>query len=172
MTSGKPLLRLNPVLDKDYPCVLRVGGRLKTASHLPEHTRHPIILPQHHRVTQLIVDTEDRKCDHSVGPNQLLANLILRFWIIRGKVVARSHRAHCELCKKKWATVALQQIAPLPLFRTAPPYRAFSRVGVDYAGPFRTKQGRGKTQLKRYLCVFSFFAILSLSFRDGVWPGQ
>ena len=161
LTSGKslaandPLLRLNPVLDKDYPCVLRVGGRLKTASHLPEHTRHPIILPQHHRITQLIVDAEDRKCDHSVGPNHLLANLMLRFWIIRGKVVTRSHRAHCVLCKKKWATVASQQIAPLPLFRTAPPYRAFSRVGVDYAGPFRTKQGRGKTQLKRYLCVFS-----------------
>eukprot|EP00117_Sycon_ciliatum_P011139 scpid10470/ scgid12743/ len=161
LTSGKslaandPLLRLNPVLDKDYPCVLRVGGRLKTASHLPEHTRHPIILPQHHRITQLIVDAEDRKCDHSVGPNHLLANLMLRFWIIRGKVVTRSHRAHCVLCKKKWATVASQQIAPLPLFRTAPPYQAFSRVGVDYAGPFRTKQGRGKTQLKRYLCVFS-----------------
>ena len=53
---------LNPVLRKDCPRVLRVGGRLKTGSHLPEHTRHPIILPQHHRITQPIVDAEDRKC--------------------------------------------------------------------------------------------------------------
>ncbi|XP_065197692.1 uncharacterized protein LOC135829214 [Sycon ciliatum] len=44
-------------------------------------------------------------------------------------------------------------MAPLPLFRTTPPYRAFSRVGIDYAGPFLTKQGRGKSQLKRYVCV-------------------
>lgn len=30
----------------------------------------------------------------------------------------------------------------------------FSRTGVDYAGPFFIKQGRGKTKLKAYACLF------------------
>ena len=33
--------------------------------------------------------------------------------------------------------------------------RAFDRVSVDYAGPFKTKQGRGKARAKRYLCLFT-----------------
>ena len=33
--------------------------------------------------------------------------------------------------------------------------RAFAKCGVDYAGPFLTKQGRGKVRQKRYLCLFT-----------------
>ena len=33
--------------------------------------------------------------------------------------------------------------------------RAFEKIGVDYAGPFLTKQGRGKTEVKRYLYLFA-----------------
>ena len=33
--------------------------------------------------------------------------------------------------------------------------KAFERVGIDYAGPFLTKQGRGKQRAKRYLCLFT-----------------
>ena len=33
--------------------------------------------------------------------------------------------------------------------------RAFAKCDVDYAGPFLTKQGRGKVRQKRYLCLFT-----------------
>ena len=33
--------------------------------------------------------------------------------------------------------------------------RAFAKCGVDYAGPFLTKQGRGKVRQKRYWCLFT-----------------
>ena len=36
--------------------------------------------------------------------------------------------------------------------------RAFSKCRVDYAGPFLTKQGRGKVRQKRYLCLFTCVA--------------
>ena len=47
-----------------------------------------------------------------------------------------------------------QIMAPLPSIRVCLPLGAFARVAVDYAGPFITIQGRGKRQVKRYLCLF------------------
>ena len=46
-------------------------------------------------------------------------------------------------------------IAPLPEARLKLPFRAFERVGVDYGGPFLTRQGRRKAKAKRYLCLFT-----------------
>ena len=46
-------------------------------------------------------------------------------------------------------------MAPLPDIRLKLPLRAFDRVSVDFAGPFITKQGRGKRREKRYLCLFT-----------------
>ena len=48
-------------------------------------------------------------------------------------------------------------MAPLPRPRLQS-LRAFERVGVDYGGPFLTKQGRGKAKAKRYLCLFTCLA--------------
>ena len=48
-----------------------------------------------------------------------------------------------------------QVMAPLPELRTQKSLRAFSQTSVDFAGPFYTKQGRGKTCHKRYLCLFT-----------------
>ena len=49
-------------------------------------------------------------------------------------------------------------MAPLPLNRLTTSLRAFARVGVDFAGPFITVQGRGKRRQKRYLCLFTCLA--------------
>ena len=46
-------------------------------------------------------------------------------------------------------------MAPLPKFRLGTPMRAFARCGVDYGGPYITKQGREKSKIKRYLCLFT-----------------
>ena len=45
-------------------------------------------------------------------------------------------------------------MAPLPKSRLSS-MRAFEKIGVDYAGPFVTKQGRGRTRAKRYLCLLT-----------------
>ena len=43
----------------------------------------------------------------------------------------------------------------LPSTRVEMTQKAFANIGVDYAGPFFTKQGRGCTQAKQYLCLFT-----------------
>ena len=46
-------------------------------------------------------------------------------------------------------------MAPLPRPRVISSMKAFCRVGVDYGGPYLTKQGRGKSTANRYLCLFT-----------------
>lgn len=45
-------------------------------------------------------------------------------------------------------------MAPLPVIKyDLGSLKAFEIVAVDFAVPFYTKQGRGKAQTKRYLCL-------------------
>ena len=113
------------------------------------------MLPQKHRVTELIIAAEDDACGHSVGSNYLLTNLSQRFWIVQGKAAVKRHRLHCCACKRRWGRPAIPIVGPVPDHRISAPFRAFLRVGVDYAGPFLTRQGRGRSQAKRYLCLFT-----------------
>ena len=46
-------------------------------------------------------------------------------------------------------------MAPLPRSRLQGSVRAFEKVGVDYAGPYLTRQGQGRTKAKRYPCLFT-----------------
>ena len=160
LLASDPLLPLQPELDNSQePHLIRVGGRLKLAEHLPYDLRQPVILPQKHRVTELIIAQEDINCEHSVGHIHLLSNLSQRFWIVRGKAATKSHRLHCPGCKRRWSKPAQQLMGPVPKYRISEPLRPFLRVGVDYGGPFYTKQGRGRAQAKRYLCLFTCLQI-------------
>ena len=49
---------------------------------------------------------------------------------------------------------ARQMTAPLLICQLSS-VGAFEKIGVDYADPFLTKQGCGKTQAKRYLSLFT-----------------
>ena len=53
--------KLHPVLDKNE--ILRVGGRLENAP-VEYKTKHPIILPYRHHVTDLIVLQHHQRADH------------------------------------------------------------------------------------------------------------
>ena len=62
----------------------------------------------------------------------------------------------CRGCRRQFRAKPVgQMMAPLPEARLKLPLRAFERVGVDYGGPFLTKQGRRKAKAKRYLCLFT-----------------
>ena len=148
------LKNLKPYLDMESS-LMKVGGRLSTAHHLPLSVRNPVILPSKHRVTQLIVKDEDDRCGHVVGANHILSNLALKYWIVKGKSAVKHHRNDCVLCKRTWAKAAHPIMGQLPNYRTSEPLQPFAKVGVDYCGPFYTKQGRGRPQMKRWACVFT-----------------
>ncbi len=72
------IYHLDPDLDGDG--ILRVGGRLRRSA-MPEHAKHPFILPKNHIVTRLIL--EDIHCTKGhVGRNYTLAVLteVLGLW--------------------------------------------------------------------------------------------
>ena len=148
------LTQLNPKNDRDG--LLWIDGRLRFADELPYDTRHPILLPKDHPVTRLvIVDAHERLC-HGAGVEQVLTELRSHFWIIKGRRMVRSVTEACAECRRRFSRkIGNQMMALLPKLRLQSSLRAFEKVGVDYGGPFLTKQGRGRTRAKCYLCLFT-----------------
>ena len=149
------LLPLKTILDKEG--ILRCDGRLRYADCLPWESRHPIILPRNHRITKLIIKDSHEKNEHG-GTNQVLVQLSSRYWIVSAREAIREWENECTMCSRRKATPAKQVMAPLPELRTRNSLRAFSQTSVDFAEPFYTKQGRGKTRHKRNLCLFTCLA--------------
>ena len=87
-----------------------------------------------------------------------LTQLRVRLWIVKGRRCVRAVIASCPECRRRFSTkTAGQMMAPLPRPRLES-MRAFDKIGVDYAGHFLTKQGRGTKKAKRYLCLFTCLA--------------
>ena len=152
LPAASRLAKMCPRLDEDG--LLRCDGRTRLADWLPYSTRFPIILPRKHEVTSLIVKHHHELRQHG-GTNETLAALTERFWLESAREEIRQWEAECMVCRRRKARTAEQVMAPLPKVRLATPLRAFARASVDYGGPYLTKQGRGRSQAKRYLCVFT-----------------
>ena len=90
--SKSQLQPLHPFLDKEG--YLRVGGRLQH-SHLPYNSKHQLILPPAHHITELIIMNEHLRLLHA-GPQLLSASLRQQYSIPRKKQVIRPvlHRCH------------------------------------------------------------------------------
>ena len=145
---SSPIHNLNPFVADG---ILRVGGRLENAP-ISFQTKHPVILPSKHHVTNLIIQNCHRQQGHC-GPSQVLAFIRQKFWIVRGLSTVRRILANYMNCRKQNARPGEQIMAPLPSARVAPTDPPFTHVGVDYFGPFFVKQGR--SQVKRYGCLFT-----------------
>jgi len=143
---------LTPFLDDDG--IMRSSGRLQNADYLLYESRFPIILKYDHQVTELIVLQEHIDSNHVAGINQILTSLYKRFWIQSARELVKRIDKRCVICKRRKAHPMQQIMAPLPKSRVQKSLRPFTNTSVDYAGPFMTKQGRRRSQQKRYLCVF------------------
>lgn len=152
ISSKSKLVGLKPLIDNDG--LLRCNSRLKYAEHMSYDTRFPVILPRKSYVTKLIVRNYHENGNHS-GTNQILASLSAQYWIIAAREEIRDVDRDFALCRIRKAKPAEQIMAPLPDFRVGTSLRPFTHTAVDFAGPFLTKQGRGKVKTKRYLCLFT-----------------
>lgn len=151
LSPRSPLLKLNPFLDAND--VLRVGGRLKH-SVLSHDERHPMIVPPHSKLAQLLIESCHRRTLHG-GVQLTLGMLRLRFWIPQGRAVVKRLLHRCPTCTR-WRAVAPQPpMGNLPEGRVTPA-RPFLRTGVDYAGPIhiRTSKGRGHKSHKAFIAIF------------------
>ena len=142
------LRKLNPIL---VDGVIRVGGRLERAP-ISFITKHPMILPPKHHVTELVIRHYHHQEGHS-GARQVLSTIQQKFWIIRGPAAVRRILGKCVDCRKRNARPCEQIMAPLPAVLVTPFRPPFTSVGVDYFGPLIVKQRR--SHVRRYGCIFA-----------------
>ena len=145
--KSSSLYRLDPLLDNG---LLRVGGRLSNAD-IPEESKHPLILPRKGHVTSLVIRHTHEQLGHA-GRGHVLAKLRERYWIIGANSAVRRMISSCVTCRRHRATPKEQKMADLPQDRVTPT-PPFTYVGVDYFGPFITKEGR--KEHKRYGALFT-----------------
>ncbi|GAA54824.1 hypothetical protein CLF_105559 [Clonorchis sinensis] len=142
-----PICKLHPIVLNGLLCV---GGRLGNST-LPEFTKHPIILPGDHPVTRSIINHYHEFEGH-MGTSHTLAAIRQRYWILGATTAVKRIIRGCMGCKVRSALPAEQLMADLPVARVRPEY-PFAATGLDYFGPFQTREGR--ITRKRYGCVFT-----------------
>ncbi|XP_062588283.1 uncharacterized protein LOC134249947 [Saccostrea cucullata] len=147
--SKSPLRKFDPFLDKDG--LLRVGGRLERAE-MSFDAKHPIILPKNSPVSSLIIKDAHQTIGH-LGKNSILSVLRQKYWIIGASVMIKSLVSRCVICKKHRGVCEKQKMADLPEERLKADEPPFTRLGMDFFGPFEVKQGR--STLKRYGVIFT-----------------
>ena len=150
--KSSSLFKLNPVL-KDG--VMRVGGRLSRAA-MPDDSKQQAILPKDSHITKLVLRHVHDITAHA-GRNHMLAHLRQRFWIPGASGAIRRFLSKCVICKRLHGATGKQLMADLPACRVLPDDPPFTRVGIDYFGPFLVK--RGRVQVKRYGVIFTCLAI-------------
>lgn len=149
---SKTLVSLSPFLDAHD--LLRVRGRLQN-SNLSFNQKHPIILPKHHHLTDLII--KDAHLNTLHGGAQLTLNVIRkRFWIIHARKIVQNKIRKCVKCFKERPQATQQLMGNLPVARITSYSRPFSATGVDFTGAIELKASRyrGNTTYKGYIAVF------------------
>ncbi|CAH8595656.1 unnamed protein product [Schistosoma guineensis] len=147
-TDIKELKNLSPTLIDGLLCV---GGRLNYSDY-PLSIRHPVILPSHHFVTELIIRHHHHLEGHT-GTSQVLATIRRNYWIVKGTSAVKRVIGRCVRCIRAKATLGQQMMAPLPKCRVQQGWFCFSSVGIDYFGPLIVRRGRSVE--KRYGCLFT-----------------
>jgi hypothetical protein len=142
---------LTPFLDEDG--ILRVGGRLNAAS-IPYKKKHPALLPKKHPFVTSLARHYHLEKLHA-GPQLLLCILRDEFWIVRGPDLVKRVVKGCVTCHRANPVPESQKMASYPPSRVNPA-PVFSKVGVDYAGPFQlnSRTGRNPQLLKYYVSLF------------------
>ncbi|XP_076376168.1 uncharacterized protein LOC143258753 [Megalopta genalis] len=153
LPNSSALRSLNVFLDNGG--LLRVGGRLSNAP-IDYDQKHPIILPPRHPLTDLVIKCEHHRLMHA-GCQAVLTSLQTRYWLVSAKHNVKRNIRKCVRCFKTNPLSQTYQMGQLPASRVTPA-RPFITCGVDYAGPFFTKERtRSKVTVKAYLCIFVCF---------------
>ena len=121
--------------------ILRCIGRLVN-SDLDFDARRPIILPRDHAYTTMVINDCHERVMHG-GVRATLTEVRSKYWIPKGRQYAKKSLSKCATCKRhEGKAYSAPQTAAMPDFRVrqAP---AFSKVGVDFAGPLYVKATAG-----------------------------
>ena len=143
--------------DSDLACltprledgVLVLHGRLKL-----EREKKLPILPRRSPLTTMVIRDVHHLNGH-VGAAACLTLIRRKYWIVNGLAACKAALHGCLPCRRRHARPLTQVMADLPPERVLPDKPPFSFVGIDYFGPFITKEYRRQTTNKRWGVVFS-----------------
>ena len=150
----KELKKFNLFLDELG--TLRSESRLPDSDHISYNIRCPMILRKCSSLSKLIAQSMHTQFEHSVGTQMAKNKVREQGYLILGiDNLLREIKGHCVECKRRDNAPYEQQMAAIPSYRFEKPLQAFSKTGLDFAGPFFVKQGRAKQRLKSYILVFT-----------------
>ena len=161
VARGCSILQFNPFLD-EYG-VIRSKSRLAGLNQSFEMS-HPIILNRHSDLTRLIAEKAHFEFQHPVSFSAMKASLRQRYAILGLGTLCTQIRFRCTQCKRQRGTASIQQLAPLPARRIGTKLKAFEHVGLDFAGPFELKVGRGKARKKVWVLVLACMVVRAVHF--------
>ena len=134
------IYKLDLFLDQEG--VLRVGDCIWRAN-LPDHVKHPCILPRSNHMTDLIIDHYHRKCEHQ-GQWVTFNTIRSRRWLL-GDRGEKNCRQSTDL--------------PEDRLEPSPPFTPFTfHSEVHFFGPRHIKEGRRvlSQALRRAICTHVF----------------
>ncbi|XP_045031860.1 uncharacterized protein LOC116918548 [Daphnia magna] len=143
------LLKLAVYLDDAG--IIRVGGRLENAP-ISAEARHPAVLEPKHPLTRLFIRWAHISVAHGRA-DRTLAEVRARYWVLKGREATKSVITTCIYCSRMRAKPFQPMMAPLPAERVQPFSPPFTRIEVDYLGPFPISIGR-RTE-NRWIALFT-----------------
>ncbi|XP_028416184.1 uncharacterized protein LOC114539807 [Dendronephthya gigantea] len=142
-------------LFKDKNDIVRCHGRIQE-SPLPYDTKYPILLPSDHYFTRLVVLRSHEQLIHN-GVRETLTQVRSKFWITKCRQVVKKILSKCVICRRlEGPPYGNPEAPPLPEFRLSNEL-AFSKIGVDYAGPMYVKDmySQSKDMHKVYISLYT-----------------
>ncbi|XP_062538499.1 uncharacterized protein LOC134206794 [Armigeres subalbatus] len=139
LPKSSVLYKLSPFMDGDG--LLRMKGRIDACEVVEEGTKHPILLPKHHTVTDLIIASVHQRYCH-MNHQTALNEIRRKFYVPQLRSTYNRVRTRCQLCKNRLAMPAAPEMSALPPARLKAFCRPFSYIGIDYFGPMYVVVGR------------------------------
>ena len=128
-----------------------MGGRLEKLD-VPFVSKHQMIIPKNSVLARMIAVDAHRSTGH-LGKNSTLAVIREKFWIPGVSSLLKSLMSKCVICRRYQSFPLQQKMANMPPERLETDDPPFTRVGMDYFGPFELK--RGRSVVKRYGVIFT-----------------
>ena len=151
------ILQFSPFLDEFG--VLRSRSRIEKGQIYGYDKTYPIILDRKSDFARLLVEEAHFEFEHPVGHNALKAELGSKYIILGLGTLCHQIKFRCAVCRAERGRVASQLQAALPERRLGEKMRPFTHVGMDYAGPFEVKVGRGKPRKKLQVLVLTCMSV-------------
>ena len=149
----RPPLVANLDLFIDSDNIIRCGGRLEKAN-LTKDAKHPILLPKHSKLSELIIVWTHERCFH-VGVDTTVAQLQQRYWIPAFRQQVATVVKKCVRCRRiSGPAYNYPDPAPLPTGRVLSSY-PFSTAGVDYTGAINVYAEGQEEPSSAYILLFT-----------------